>query len=284
MTDTIRTVEALRARMAISRMRGRTIGLVPTMGALHAGHVALMERARAETQFVVTTLFVNPTQFNEARDLEAYPRTFDADLEACEKAGVDVLFAPEAEEMYPRELLTTVEVGGLDEGLCGAHRPGHFRGVATVVAKLFLIAQPDYAYFGEKDFQQLAIVRRTVADLNFPIEVVGVETVRESDGLALSSRNRLLTPEQRRAAPAVFAGLQAAAALAESGERAASALRGAVLARIEAESELEVEYVEVVDLETLRPVEQVEGEARIAAAVRAGGVRLIDNAAVVVRG
>jgi len=281
MPETIRTIDAFNRRMMISRMRGRTIGLVPTMGALHAGHAALMERARAETQFVVTTLFVNPTQFNEARDLDAYPRTFEADLEACERAGVDVLFAPEAAEMYPREPLTTVEVSGLDEGLCGARRPGHFRGVATVVAKLFLITQPDYAYFGEKDFQQLAIVRRMVADLSFPIEVVGVETVREPDGLALSSRNRLLTPEQRRAAPAIFAGLQEAASLAKSGERSASALRRAALARIEAEAELEVEYVDVVDRETLRPLEQVDAEARIAAAVRAGSVRLIDNAALV---
>ena len=279
MTETIRTIEHLRKRLGEPRRLRETIGLVPTMGALHAGHVALMDRARAENGMVAATLFVNPTQFNEAGDLDAYPRTFEADLQVCREAGVDVLFAPDEREVYPRELRTAVEVSGLDAGLCGAHRPGHFRGVATVVAKLLLMAQPDRAYFGEKDFQQLAIIRRMVADLNFPVEIVGVETVREPDGLALSSRNRLLTAGQRKSAPAIYEGLRAAAMLAAGGETDAAALRAAAVARIECEPELELEYVEIADAESLESLERLAGEARIAAAVRAGSVRLIDNLA-----
>jgi len=279
MTETIRTIDALRSRLAWSRMRGRTIGLVPTMGALHAGHAALLDRARAENDVVVVTLFVNPTQFNEAGDLAAYPRTLQADQGVCNQAGVDILFAPDEHEIYPREPHTTIEVSGLASGLCGAHRPGHFRGVATVVAKLLLIAQPDRAYFGEKDFQQLAIIRRMVADLNFPVEIVGVATVREPDGLALSSRNRLLTAGRRKAAPAIFEGLRSAQALAAQGETDSAKLRAVALAPIELEPELQVEYVEIVDPESLEPVKRLAGEARIAAAVRAGPVRLIDNVA-----
>lgn len=275
-TRVARKIADLRAALAPARGY-ETVGLVPTMGALHAGHRALIRRSRAACDITVVTLFVNPTQFNQAADLERYPRTFDADLSMCEEEGVDWLFTPAVEEMYPEPGLTTVEVAGLTDGLCGAHRPGHFRGVATVVAKLLLIALPDRAYFGEKDYQQLAVIRRMVRDLNIPSEIVGVETVRESDGLALSSRNALLTKKARRAASAIPRALGMARELVRGGETAAAVIAQSVRETLAAETVLEPEYVELIDPETLEPVERVETGVRLAVAVWADGVRLIDN-------
>ena len=200
MAEVVAKIANLRKLLAPKRTAGKTIGLVPTMGALHAGHRRLLDTTRAESDLVVATIFVNPTQFNRAEDLDKYPRTLDQDLEVCREAGVDLVFAPSATEMYPQEPRTWVDVPALAEHLCGPGRPGHFRGVATVVMKLFQIAQPDRAYFGEKDAQQLAIIRRMVKDLDVPVTIVPVATVREPDGLAMSSRNRHLTPEERQRA------------------------------------------------------------------------------------
>jgi pantoate--beta-alanine ligase len=245
------------------------------MGALHSGHGSLIQRAKAENGHVVVTVFVNPTQFDRSEDFERYPRSLETDLEFCERLGVDAVFAPEAAEMYPEPLLTTVEVSEISSALEGEFRPGHFRGVATVVAKLFHIIQADRAYFGEKDAQQLAVIRRMVADLNFPIAIVRVSTVREADGLAISSRNQRLTPAERLVAPALYRGLQQAEALIRSGCDSPAAVRQAVLNALV--SEMRAEYVEVADPETMRPVERIAGDVRVAAAVWLGGVRLIDN-------
>jgi pantoate--beta-alanine ligase len=268
------TIEEVRLEVAAARRRGLVIGLVPTMGALHEGHGALLRRARAETGFVVVTVFVNPIQFNRSDDFALYPRTLETDLAFCERLGADVVFAPDAGEMYPAPQLTFVEVGELGEGLCGAYRPGHFRGVATVVAKLFNIVQADRAYFGEKDAQQLAILTRMAADLNFACEVVPVATVREPDGLAMSSRNARLSPEERRVAPAIYESLRAAAAVVAAGggpERAKQAAM-AVLA-----NQFRVEYFELVDPASLKPVERITGPVLAITAVWLGEVRLIDN-------
>jgi pantoate--beta-alanine ligase len=208
-TQVVSSIEEMRTHVRLARHGGESVGLVPTMGALHAGHLELIRRSKADCARTVVTLFVNPTQFNQQSDLAAYPRTFDADLDACSTAGVDWLFAPSAEEMYPEKPLTFIEVEGLSEGLCGEFRPGHFRAVATVCAKLFAAAPADRAYFGEKDYQQVAVVRRMVRDLNFPLEIIGVPTVREPDGLAMSSRNVRLSPEERQAATVLNRALQA---------------------------------------------------------------------------
>ncbi len=220
---------------------------------------------------------MNPTQFNQAEDFEKYPRSLAADLAVCAEAGVDWLFAPSAEEVYPQPGLAFVEVEKLTEGLCGATRPGHFRGVTTVCAKLFHIVEPDRVYFGEKDYQQLAVIRRMVRDLDFPLEVVGVETVREPDGLALSSRNQRLSARERRAAVCVYRGLGAAQRLHAGGESQAAELVNAARAVINSEPLSRPEYIAVVDAATLEPLVTVDRPARIAAAVRFGGVRLIDN-------
>jgi pantoate--beta-alanine ligase len=275
------TIAEMRLRSREWRRRGESVGLVPTMGALHAGHLALMERARTECDRVVVSLFVNPTQFNQAADLEKYPRTFEADLDACRDAGVDWLFAPTTQEMYPAKGVTHVEVEDLTEGLCGPFRPGHFRGVATVVAKLLHIVEPDRAYFGEKDFQQLAVIRRMVRDLDFAVKIVPVETVREPDGLAMSSRNARLSVEEREAAGALSRALRAAQQAAAGGERDAEALRGIARAELAAEPLARVEYLEIVDPETLEPLPRVESAARMAMAVWIANVRLIDNAPLV---
>ncbi len=263
----ITSIDALRRRLLLSRMRGRTIGLVPTMGALHEGHLTLIARARAECKEVVVSIFVNPIQFNQPEDFAHYPRTLESDARQCSEAGVDVIFAPSAEEMYPAPLATFVDVPSLGEHLCGPHRPGHFRGVATVVMKLFQIVQPDFAYFGEKDAQQLAVIRRMVRDLNVPVEIVQVQTVREPDGLALSSRNRRLTAEERKIAPMLYRALRMAAA--EGVEKAVEFLRS--------EPRIRLEYLEVVDPVDMQPVSGEERPVVIAIAAWIGNVRLIDN-------
>jgi len=277
MTALVETIDALDARLSDARRAGGSIGFVPTMGALHAGHAALIERARSECDHVVVSIFVNPIQFDRQDDLERYPRTLDADLESCRSLGVDTVFAPATTEMYPETPTVRVAVGPLGRHLCGAGRPGHFEGVATVVAKLFNIVRPARAYFGEKDAQQLAIVRRVVADLSIPVAVVGVTTVREADGLALSSRNRLLDPGERRQAPVLYRALQAAAALVEAGEADPARVVAAAVREIPREPGLKVEYVEVVDPDGLQPVARVEAPVLVAGALWVGSTRLIDN-------
>lgn len=272
----LETIAATRARVAQARRAGQTIGLVPTMGALHEGHGELLRHARAETGFVIASIFVNPIQFNRADDFALYPRTLEADRTYCERLGTDAIFVPSAEEMYPQPQVTVVEVSELSEGLCGAYRPGHFRGVATVVAKLFNIVQPDRAYFGEKDAQQLAVIARMVADLDFACTVVPVPTVREPDGLAMSSRNVRLSPEERATAPAIYRSLQAVAARIAAGSTPEAAQQ-AGLAVLAEEPQLRVEYFELVDPASLRPVERVTGPVRAVTAVWLGNTRLIDN-------
>lgn len=274
---TVRTVAELRCALAAARREGLAIGLVPTMGALHEGHLSLMRHARERCDLVVVSLFVNPAQFNERSDLERYPRDEQHDSELAAAVGADVLFAPSVEEVYPRGFATTVEVLGVSERLEGAVRgPEHFRGVSTVVTKLLCMAMPDVAYFGQKDAQQVVVIRRLAADLNLPVRIEALPTVREPDGLALSSRNALLTPEDRRRALALHAALQAATALVTRGERSAQALLDAAQAAMRA-FDVEPEYVALVHPHTLEPLEQLEGEALLAIAARVGEVRLIDN-------
>jgi pantoate--beta-alanine ligase len=277
MVEVIAGIPELRARLDNIRIRGASIGLVPTMGALHRGHAKLLEIARCENNFLVTSIFVNPIQFDRKEDLENYPRTMEDDLRVCETCGVDVLFAPSPADLYPQEQLTFVESPALSAHLCGTHRPGHFRGVATVVLKLFNIIQPTRAYFGEKDAQQLAIIRRMVEDLNVPVAIVPLATVREEDGLALSSRNQRLTRGQRAIAPMLSRALRAAVDQIEEGERSTAALRQAALAIFAQHPEAQLEYFEVTDPGTLTAVDQIAGPVLIAAAMWLGSTRLIDN-------
>lgn len=260
-----------------ARAAGHRIALVPTMGALHEGHEALMAEARKHADRVVVSLFVNPIQFDRRDDFEKYPRTTDADLAACRAAGVDAVYAPSPAAMYPEGFQTGVEPGRIAGPLCGAGRPGHFRGVTTVVTKLFHAVRPHVAVFGEKDWQQLAVVRRMAADLDFGIEIVGVPTVREADGLALSSRNRRLGAEERIAARCVPAALAAAEAAVAAGERRAAAVVARATAVVAAEPKARLEYAELRCPETLEEVAEVSAPALLALAVWVGGVRLIDN-------
>lgn len=273
----IRDRQSLREAVAALRGDGGRIALTPTMGALHAGHMALVAEGKRRARHVVASIFVNPTQFGPNEDLAAYPRREATDAKMLDEAGCDILWAPDVAEMYPAGFSTTISVGGgLTEGLDGAARPGHFTGVATVVAKLFNQVAPDIALFGEKDFQQLAVIRRMVADLDLPIEIVGVPTERDDDGLALSSRNAYLDPAQRAAARALPRALGEAAAAIGRGEPAAAAL--ALAHRRLGEAGFgPIDYILLCDAVTLAPVEQVTGEARLLAAARLGGVRLIDN-------
>ncbi len=259
------------------RAAGRRIALVPTMGALHEGHLSLARLARGLADRVVASIFVNPTQFGPTEDLECYPRELDADVERLAAIGVEVVFAPSLEEIYPPGDSTWIEVEGLTDGMCGPFRPGHFRGVTTVVARLFHAAKPHVAVFGEKDYQQLQVVRRMVRDLRLDVEIVGGPTVREADGLAMSSRNAYLSPEGRSQARALCAGLLEARALAQAGERDAGYLAELVRERIEKEPLAEVQYVEVRDAATLEPVERLNRRAVLAVAAVVDGTRLIDN-------
>jgi pantoate--beta-alanine ligase len=275
---TVRTVTGLRSVLAPARREGLSVGLVPTMGALHDGHLSLIRRAREECDVVVISLFVNPAQFNERADLERYPRDERRDAELAAAAGADVLFAPSVEEVYPPGFATTVEVLGVSERLEGAARgPEHFRGVATVVTKLLCMAMPDVAYFGQKDAQQVLVIRRAASDLNLPVRIVALPTVREADGLALSSRNALLTPAQRDRALALPGALEAARALAATGERSARALLAAAREAMRPFG-VEPEYLALVEPDTLEPVDTLAGETLLAIAARIGEVRLIDNA------
>ena len=272
------SVELIRTIAQMRQWRSpRDAGCVPTMGALHEGHGALMERARLDSAEVVVTIFVNPTQFDRKEDYERYVSTLDADLEFCRARKVAAVFAPLAEEMYPEPGATFVETPELARYLCGAFRPGHFRGVATVVAKLFNIVQPTAAYFGEKDAQQLAIIERMVRDLNFPVRIVTVPTVREHDGLALSSRNQRLTPEERRVAPVLFRALAEGQGRVANGEASAESVKRAVRNILEREPAVRIEYLDVVDPRRMEPVDPITGPVRLAAAVWLGSTRLIDN-------
>jgi pantoate--beta-alanine ligase len=272
----VQTADEVRAALAPRRPTGR-IGLVPTMGALHAGHASLVEHARAECHTVVVSIFVNPLQFDRADDLARYPRRFDADLALCEELGVDVVFAPAPPDMYPEPPDCTVVVGKTAEHLCGAFRPGHFNGVATVVLKLFNIVRPDVAYFGEKDAQQLAVIRRMVSDLNVEVRIAPVPTVREPDGLALSSRNQHLSAAERALAPALFQALGAARDAIAGGNADAAAVKRLAAESLLADGRLRLEYLELVDPWTFQPVEHVSGPVVAAGALWVGSTRLIDN-------
>jgi len=250
------------------------------MGALHPGHEALIGGARRECGIVVVSIFVNPLQFGPNEDYARYPRTLEKDVEICRRQGADVVFNPSPDEMYPLPPLTFAEVTRVSEHLCGKFRPGHFRGVATVVLKLFNIVRPDRAYFGEKDMQQLAVIRRMVADLNIPVEIAAVPTVREPDGLAISSRNQHLNSAERKAAPVLYRALEEAVKRIRSGERDASKVREAAIAILESEPLVRIEYLEIVDPTEIQPLSTISGPVRIAAAVWIGGTRLIDNVAV----
>lgn len=271
------TIAATRAAVAEARQAGQRIGLVPTMGALHAGHLSLIEAAQRETDFVVVSIFVNPSQFGPNEDYTRYPRTFDEDLRLCREAGAALVFAPEARAIYPPGYSTWVEVEKLSDGLCGAARPGHFRGVATVVLKLFNIVQPDVAYFGQKDAQQARLIAKLVQDLDLPLQVRICPIVREPDGLALSSRNRYLDPEQRAKAVVLSQSLDAAEQAIAKGERNAASLQQFLRERINSVPGVELDYAEVVDAATLQPLEHLAGEVLLAVAARLGRTRLIDN-------
>jgi pantoate--beta-alanine ligase len=272
----------LRAACDAARAEGLRVGLVPTMGFLHAGHRSLMRSAAAATDFVVVTIFVNPLQFGVNEDLDRYPRDLAGDLDACAAEGVDCVFTPSPAEMYPRPPITTVHVEGLTSDLCGAVRPTHFDGVTTVVAKLFAITGPCRAFFGRKDAQQLAVVRRMAADLDLPVDVVGCPLVREDDGLAMSSRNSYLAPDERAAATVLSSALREAAEAVAGGERDAGVVRDRVTKRISSEPLVRLDYADVVDAEYLAPVERVEGTVLVAVAAFVGRARLIDNVTITV--
>jgi len=272
----VKTVSELRDAVSAARQSGQNIGLVPTMGALHKGHGALIDRARAESGCVVVSIFVNPIQFDKKEDYEKYGRAMESDLAFCRERGTDLVFAPDEAEMYPQPQRVFVEARALSEYLCGMFRPGHFRGVATVVTKLFNMVQPDRAYFGEKDAQQLAIIQAIAADLNMPITIVPVATVREEDGLAISSRNVRLDTDQRSRAATLYRALRAAADRLASGARPVEA-RLAAINVLREQPSIRVEYLEIVDPQTMRPVEEIHGPVRVAAAVWIGETRLIDN-------
>ncbi len=263
--------------MADLKRANRTVGFVPTMGALHAGHGALIDRAKRECDAAVVSVFVNPTQFNQRDDYDRYPRDLETDFEFCKGRQVEIVFAPDAEEMYPQPGHTIVEVNGVSDGLCGEFRPGHFRGVATVVLKLLNIVQPDKAYFGEKDAQQLAVISRMVTDLNFPVQIVGVPTVREPDGLAMSSRNACLHPEERRVAPVLYHALEAVEKEIAAGCSDPGKAKQAGLTILRTEPRIRPEYFEIVDPDEMSPVARIAGPVRIVAAVWLGSTRLIDN-------
>ncbi len=273
----VSTEGPLRQAVAAARRAGKTVGLVPTMGALHAGHVSLIDAARAADGFVVVSIFVNPTQFGPKEDFSRYPRPLERDLEMCAAAGVDLVFTPDAATMYPPGFRTFVEVQELSDVLEGASRPGHFRGVATVVLKLFNLVQPDRAYFGQKDAQQVRIIQQMVRDLNVPVEVVVRPTVREPDGLALSSRNQYLDADQRREAVALNQALEEAEAAIRAGERDPTVIERTMAHRIAEAAGAVLDYAVAVDAETLKPVAPLQGTILLALAVRFGATRLIDN-------
>jgi pantoate--beta-alanine ligase len=273
----VEKIAELREMLDAERAKGRRVGFVPTMGFLHAGHASLMKQARAENDVVLVSIFVNPLQFGPEEDFAAYPRDLDRDLAVCESEGVDVVFHPSVDEMYPEPTKVTVSAGEIGTILEGKTRPGHFDGVATVVSKLFNIAGPCRAYFGKKDAQQLVVIKRLASSLNFPVDVIGCETVRESDGLALSSRNVYLDPEQRQAAAVLKKALDAGARLIADGERSGAKVEEAMEATVRAEPLAELDYAVCVDQKNLVEAAEVDGPVLLAVAARIGKARLIDN-------
>lgn len=274
------TIEEVREYLRPHRQTGRRIGFVPTMGALHEGHRSLMRVARKDCQQVIVSIFVNPTQFGPKEDFGKYPRPLEADLAACQAEGVDGVFCPTVEAMYPPGSLTTVAVSRLTTGLCGAHRPGHFDGVTTIVAKLFNVVQPDVAYFGQKDAQQAVVIRRMTTDLLWPLEIVVCPTVREPDGLAMSSRNAYLSPAERKQALSLSQTLFWACDQVKAGRRDAARLTKEMREQIEQAGPCSIDYIEIVDADDLAEVETIGRRSLIALAVRIGGTRLIDNVVV----
>ncbi len=273
----VKTIEELRPIIKGWRKEGLSVGLVPTMGYLHEGHKSLIVKAVSENDKVVVSDFVNPTQFGANEDLSSYPRDIDRDATLCEAAGASLIFHPEPEEMYAPDNCTFVDMNKLTKGLCGKTRPSHFSGVCTVVSKLFHIVTPDLAYFGEKDAQQLAVIRRMVRDMNFDIKIVGCPIVREEDGLAMSSRNTYLNQEERQAALILHKSLTLGENMIKAGERDAIKVKNAIIKNIQTEPLAQIDYVEVVDAETLEPVESIENSILVATAVYIGKTRLIDN-------
>ncbi len=271
------TIESVRALVKGARGKGEKIGLVPTMGALHIGHISLIKAAVKECDFVVVSIFVNPTQFGEGEDFEKYLRPLEADLEICEKGGVDVVFNPAPEQMYPAENITWVNVEKLTETLCGRSRPGHFRGVTTVCAKLFNIVAPDIAFFGQKDAQQAVVIKRMVADLNMPLEIVVCPTVREPNGLAVSSRNKYLSEEQKEDASNIYKSLQKCEEMIKAGTKDTGIIITEMQKILNQVPSIEIEYVSIVDAESLQIIDHIIGEVLAAVAVRIGPARLIDN-------
>ncbi|MDO4173676.1 MAG: pantoate--beta-alanine ligase [Eubacteriales bacterium] len=275
--DIVSTIEAVREQVRAWRKEGLTVGLVPTMGYLHEGHQSLIARSVAENDRTVVSDFVNPIQFGPTEDLATYPRDLARDAALCEETGADLIFHPEPEEMYAPDFCTYVDMDHLTKGLCGASRPIHFRGVCTVVSKLFHIVQPDRAYFGQKDAQQLAVIRRMVRDLNMPLDIVGCPIIREADGLAKSSRNTYLSAEERQAALCLSRALNKGKAAIEAGETDTAKVKAIITAEIEAEPLSRIDYVEIVDWNNLEPVASTEGSILAAIAVYIGKTRLIDN-------
>jgi pantoate--beta-alanine ligase len=275
--EVAKTIESVRGLVKAARSAGKKIGFVPTMGALHIGHISLIEKAGKECDLVVVSIFVNPTQFGPGEDFEKYPRPLGADLEICEKAGVDVVFAPTPEQMYPSENITWVNVEKLTETLCGQSRPGHFRGVTTVCAKLFNIVAPNVAFFGQKDAQQAIVIKRMVADLNMPLEIVVCPTVREPNGLAVSSRNKYLTEEQKQEAAYIYKSLQKCQEMIEAGTKDAGVIISEMQKALNQVLSIEIEYVSIVDARTLQSIDRIAGKILAAIAVRIGPARLIDN-------
>lgn len=270
-------IEAVRQQVSDWKKSGLSVGLVPTMGYLHEGHKSLIDAARKENDRVVVSIFVNPMQFGPKEDLASYPRDLEKDAELCEKAGVDLIFHPQPEEMYQPGFCSYVDMNGLTTELCGKSRPIHFRGVQTVVLKLFHIVTPDRAYFGQKDAQQLAVVKRMVSDLNVGTQIIGCPIIREEDGLAKSSRNTYLNEKERQAALVLSRSLNAGKALVEAGETDAQAVRKAIIQEIEKEPMAKIDYVDVVDFDTITPIEIIQGSVLVAIAVIIGKTRLIDN-------
>lgn len=272
-----KTIADVRRAVAAARGQGQAVHFVPTMGALHEGHYSLIRAARGPERYVAVSIFVNPTQFGPHEDLARYPRPIEHDLAGCEREGVDLVFVPPADEMYPPGACTTVHVGGVTETLCGPHRPGHFDGVATVVAKLFHIVQPDVACFGQKDAQQCAVIRRMVADLDMPVRIVVCPTVREADGVAMSSRNAYLSPAERVQARCLIQALRLAEERIRTGEHRTDVIVEAMRSHITTAGPCTIDYVEVVDPETMQPLSRIGARSLLAVAVRIGSTRLIDN-------
>jgi len=270
-----KTIKSVRSWVNVARSKGKKIGFVPTMGALHIGHISLIEAARKNTDFVVVSIFVNPTQFGPGEDFEKYPRPLDTDLEICKKAGADVVFAPSAKEMYPMKNLTWVNVEKLTAPLCGRCRPGHFRGVATVCTKFFNIVAPDIAFFGQKDAQQVAVVKKMAADLNMSLEIVVCPTVREKTGLAISSRNRYLTAQEKKDAASIYKSLRKCEQMVKEGIRETEPIIAQMRKILSPVSS--IEYISIVDAQTLETIDKIAGTAIAAVAVKIGSTRLIDN-------